>query len=191
MQYSCLTKLIKIRLEPTAPTQGPAMIDFEAFGQSIDADLSKTPWPPTGPTITRPHSPSILINQSTASGVGDSGNQNLNTEMRGDMNYLEPNFGWGIGMGGNMGLGDQVEDDGFGWLSGLGAGEGFFGTDNANGNGEGNEGDLGFTQDPFWSVVSYVESPSADSQENDPGPRPRTVVRCTVVWLAPYISCML
>jgi hypothetical protein len=57
-------------------------------------------------------------------------------------------------MGMNMGLDYQGDDDGFGWLSGLGAGEGFLGTDNANGNGNvngnGNEGDLGFTQDPFW-----------------------------------------
>ena len=72
------------------------------------------------------------------------------------MNFRQPDFGWGMGMGMgmgmNMGLDEQVEDDGFGWLSGLGAGEGFFGTDNANANG--NQEDPGFAQDPFWFVSS-------------------------------------
>jgi len=76
------------------------------------------------------------------------------------MNLLQPDFGWGMGMGMgmgmNVGLDEQVEDDGFGWLSGLGAGEGFFGTDNANTNGD--EGDLGLTQDPFWLVFSCFGS---------------------------------
>jgi hypothetical protein len=167
------------------------MIDFEAFGQSIDADLSKTPWPPTGPSITRPHSPSVLV---TDSGLVNNDVQDPSTTAGGNPNFLKPDYGWGMGMGMNMGLDDQAEDDGFGWLSGLGAGEGFFGTDNANGNGNGNgngnEGDLGFTQDLFWSVFSYVESPSADSQEIDPGPRTRTAVRCTVGLLASCISCI-
>jgi hypothetical protein len=160
MQYSCLTKLIDIRSRSTAPKSAFAMIDFEAFGQSIDADLSKTPWPPTGPTITRPHSPSILVNQNTASGLVNNNTQDFSTTAGGNLDLLEPDLGWGMGMGMgmgmNMGLDNQAEDDGFGWLSGLGAGEGFFGTDNANvnGNGNGNEGDLGFTQDPFWLVFS-------------------------------------
>ena len=128
------------------------MIDFEAFGQSIDADLSKTPWPPTGPSITRPHSPSVPVNHSTAIRPGDTNSQNLDTMTTEDMNFLEPDFGWGMGMGMSMGLDGQLDDDGFGWLSGLGAGEGFFGTDNENVNGNGHEGDLGFTQDALWSV---------------------------------------
>ena len=134
------------------------MIDFEAFGQSIDADLSKTPWPPTGPTITRQHSPSVLVNRNTASGLVNNNTQDLSTTAGGNLDFLEPDLGWGMGMGMgmNMGLDNQVEDDGFGWLSGLGAGEGFFGTDIANGNGDGNEGDLGFTQDPFWRVHCCV-----------------------------------
>jgi hypothetical protein len=98
-----------------------------------------------------------LINQSTTSALGDSNIQQTGE----DLNSLQPDFGWGMGMGMNgwgmgmgmnMGLDDQVDDDGFGWLSGLGAGEGFFGTDNANANGD--EGDHGFAQDPFWSVFS-------------------------------------
>jgi hypothetical protein len=192
MQYSCLTKLIRIRSEPTVSAQGPAMIDFEAFGQSIDADLSKTPWPPTGPTITRPHSPSILVNQNTASGLVNNNTQDLSTTAGGNLDLLEPDLGWGMGMGMgmgmNMGLDNQAEDDGFGWLSGLGAGEGFFGTDNANGNG--NEGDLGFTQDPFWSVVSCSGSELADDQEINPGTCPPTTVMWTVRLLASCISCI-
>jgi hypothetical protein len=87
------------------------MIDFEAFGNSIDTDLSKTPWPPTGPTITRPHSPSVLINQSTTSALGDS-----NIQQTGEgLNSLQPDFGWGMGMGMNgwgMGMGTTMDSVG-------------------------------------------------------------------------------
>jgi hypothetical protein len=162
------------------------MIDFEAFGQKIDADVSKTPWPPTGPSMTRPQSPAVLMKQSMASGEGNT--QNLNTNTAGGMNFLEPDFGWGMGMGMgmgmNMGVENQVEDDGFGWLSGLGAGDGFFGTDNANANGDGNAGDLGFTQDPFWLVFPCFEFVLADDQEIDTG----TCSRTAMTWSARYLA---
>lgn len=148
MQYSCLTKLIKTRSEPTTSINAFGTIDFEAFGQSVDADLSKTPWPPSGPSITRPQSPSVSTNQNTASGLLHSGIQDDKALAGVDMNMLEPDFGWGMGMGTNMGLDEQGSADGFGWLSGLGLGEGFLGTDIGNGNG--NNGDLGFARDPFW-----------------------------------------
>lgn len=130
------------------------MLDFEAFGQSIDADLSKTPWPPTGPSattqsMTRPPSP-------TRGGYNPEstiGNQPLppipqaNGQMTGpgqtltgmDMNMLEPDLGWGLGVG--MGDGSNGMNDGFGWLSGVGATGGFP-----------NDGDMMFAQDSFWSV---------------------------------------
>lgn len=56
-----------------------------------------------------------------------------------DMNMLEPDFGWGLGVG--MGMGDTANglNDGFGWLSGVGAAGGF-----------GGDGDMMFAQDSFW-----------------------------------------
>lgn len=129
------------------------MIDFEAFGQSIDADLSKTPWPPTGPSAmtqtqnsTRPQTPVLgYTAQNPPSDLATNTNgQNTGPLTGVDMSVLEPDFGWGMGVGMGMGLNDGSHrgNDGFGWLSGIGAGGGFFG----------NEGDLAFAQDPFWSV---------------------------------------
>lgn len=165
IQHSFLTRLIDARSKITpdrAVLGGFTMMDFEAFGQSIDADLSKTPWPPTGPSATthsttRPSSPNRPFSSSNANistgatvfempppplppagaPVPDTG-QTL-TGM--DMNMLEPDFGWGLGAGMGMGIGDGSSglNDGFGWLSGVGATGGF-----------GSDGDMLFGQDSFW-----------------------------------------
>jgi hypothetical protein len=145
IQHSFLTRLIDTRSKPAmAPSAGFPMIDFEAFGQSIDADLSKTPWPPTGPSavtqtqnITRPQTP-ILAHQMS-DGTSTAG-QIVDPLTGVDMSILEPDFGWGMGMG--MGVDDGSHGGNDGWLSGIGAGGGFFG----------NEGNMDFAQDPFWSV---------------------------------------
>jgi hypothetical protein len=116
------------------------MMDFEAFGQSIDADLSKTPWPPTGPsamthTATRPPSPA---RQNPAEEVDQSvTGQGIDQPLPAPNTTLsQAGFDWGPSMD------VHAEHDGFGWLSGIGAGGGFFGN--------GNEADLAFAQDPFW-----------------------------------------
>jgi hypothetical protein len=137
------------------------MMDFEAFGQSVDADMSKTPWPPTGPSaisqtngIVRQVSPSrpIAMQGAASSSHAIFGGESVNYDagfgqtMSGiDMGMLESDFGWGQGMGAGMGVDDGASGagDGFGWLSGIGAAGGF-----------GIDGDLGFAQDSFWWVLS-------------------------------------
>lgn len=174
IQHSFLTRLIDARSRITPDSAIPGgftMMDFEAFGQSIDADLSKTPWPPTGPSattqsMTRPPSPNRGFQSTSASThfnqhpytttINDNngllqmppptsgGGQTSGTgqTLTGtDMNMLEPDFGWGLGVGMGMGDGNNGLNDGFGWLSGVGAAGGF--------GGDG-DGDMVFAQDSFW-----------------------------------------
>ena len=68
------------------------------------------------------------------------------------MSVLESDFGWGMGMGMNMGLDDQGANDGFGWLSGIGASGNFFPTTEV-----GNQGDTGLAQDVSWSVALLIQ----------------------------------
>lgn len=126
-------------------------MDFEAFGQSVDADMSKTPWPPTGPSA--PSQTNGLSHQATTSGsmatnVDHFNGYTLNHSHRPgltisamDMGTLGSDFGWGQGTGVGIGVdeGNNGASDGFGWLSGIGAAGGF-----------GTDGDLGFAQDSFW-----------------------------------------
>jgi hypothetical protein len=179
IQHSFLTRLIDSRSktdkQPLLPVAGTTIMDFEAFGQSVDADLSKTPWPPTGPsatTFTQPATRQVSPLRPSA-GQGStipfngmlSNNQgaqdtNLGLSMPmpgGDLSMLESDFGWGLGSGVGLGLneGSTGTNDGFGWLSGVGA-VGGFGTD----------GDLGFAQDPFWSVWADLLSIYAQALMN-------------------------
>ena len=162
IQHSFISRLIDTRSKSapmSAPTPGFTMIDFEAFGQSIDADLSKTPWPPTGPSATtqiqsatRPHSPSQPIFRDPAVPKPDYTARDDNALEGFDMSVLESDFGWGMGMGMNMGLDDQGANDGFGWLSGIGASGNFFPTTEV-----GNQGDTGLAQDVSWSVALLIQ----------------------------------
>lgn len=145
------------------------MLDFEAFGHSIDADQSKTPWPPSVPSTfaqshsqTRPHAPSIDTPYTPAQ-IADSAGQDNDVLTGVDINMLETDYSWGMGTGMDMGLDKPGSNDGFGWLSGVGPGGNFFGL----GIGNAHEGDLGFAPDDFWSVANLSWGVCADSQEID------------------------
>lgn len=128
--------------------QLPMSIDFEAFGLSIDADLTKAPWPPVG----------FPSGSNTAAGL------EFDFDLSGgNGSTLGLGSGMSTGLGMNdFGLGDAY--GGFGWLTGgagvSGAVSGFggmgLGTGTVAGTGAGtstgNDADTLFGQDTFWCV---------------------------------------
>jgi hypothetical protein len=168
MQYSCLSDFIDIRSKSTASKAGRAKIDLNAFGQGVDTNISRDPWrtSDTGAQtrFTTGLQKTLPTMQYRAHGLGQNERaQDTDPTEGSNLDSLQPENDWGMGIDMSMGSYDQSANDGFGWLTGLGAGEAFFGDGNAN-----NGGDLDFSQDPVWSVYPSHTGSGLIEQEIDP-----------------------
>jgi hypothetical protein len=144
-QSTFLSRLIEVKSAEIPVTQSqpvylPEMIDFEAFGQSLEGDQSKTLWPPAPYNFDLSSFPSQAVQPHGRNDPVFSGDT---TSMHFDRSEAS-NTGNGSGDSGN------VPTDLSGWVAanqfpmpGLSLGMGSnFGQD-----------DLMFTQDSFWKSI--------------------------------------
>ena len=104
-QSMFLSRLIEVKSSVAKPIQEPEPIDFQAFGQSIDNDTSKTLWPPmpepgsTSTTMAPATNPTLLENSNAGASLNVL---DLSTWAQQNESFPVPGAALGLGAGNNF-----------------------------------------------------------------------------------------